>query len=109
MTNKVLTNFRDHPALRFDDHQSVFKIDDKVYLIREGVVRQIIPQSIRRTNVGEPYRTIVRFYFTFIEDKVNSLDMESMDFIPKDEKQLQELFNEPQTLIESLDKVGLLS
>lgn len=37
MSNKVIENFRDHPSLRCDDSKFIFKIDDKVYLIREGI------------------------------------------------------------------------
>jgi hypothetical protein len=116
MNNKVLTNFRDHPSLRYDDPQSVFKIDDKVYLIKEDVVRQIRPLSIRHTNLGEPYAKLVRlnyffaaeehlFDFTDVLDKQHQL---YIDFAPEDEEALRQLLDQPTTLIESLNKAGLL-
>jgi hypothetical protein len=107
MNNKVLTNFRDHPSLRYDDPQSLFKIDDKVYLISEGVVRQIMPRQMVNTNIGEPYKALTRFYFVFADDSQKTY-MESIDFAPKHEESLRQLLEEPQTLMESLDKVGLL-
>jgi hypothetical protein len=116
MTNKVLTNFRDHPSLRFDDPKSVFKIDDKVYLISEGVVRQILPQSVQLTNIGEPYRNLVRLNYFFaaeahlfdFTDVLNEQHQLCIDFAPEDEEALRQLINEPKTLMESLDKAGLL-
>jgi hypothetical protein len=87
MNNKVLTNFRDHPSLRHDDPKSIFKIDDKVYLISDGVVRQIIPTRIARTNIGEPYRDLVRLYFQGEEYEV------CIDFAPEDEEALRQLLS----------------
>jgi hypothetical protein len=93
MNNKVLTNFRDHPSLRFDDPKSVFKIDDKVYLIREGEVSRIIPVKVVDTNIGEPYKDLVRFYF-YEDDGTQWL--EGIDFAPEDEEALRQLIN-PET------------
>ena len=87
MTNHVLTNFRDHPSLRHDDPQSVFKIDGKVYLISGGVVQQIFPTKIARTNIGEPYRDLVRLYFQGEEYEV------CIDFAPEHEEALRQLLN----------------
>jgi hypothetical protein len=107
MNNKVLTNFRDHPTLRFDDLKSVFKIDDKVYLISEGVVRQILPRQLLNINTGKPYGVLTRFYFVFADDS-GSAYMEFIDFSPEHKKALRRLFDEPQTLMESLDRARLL-
>jgi hypothetical protein len=93
MNNKVLTNFRDHPSLRFDDPKSVFKIDDKVYLIREGEVSRIIPVKVVDTNIDEPYKDLVRFYF-YEDDGTQWL--EGIDFAPEDEEALRQLIN-PET------------
>jgi Mg2+ and Co2+ transporter CorA len=116
MDNKVLTNFRDHPSLRFNDPQSVFKIDDKVYLISEGVVRQIKPKSVQLTNIGEPYRNLVRLNYFFsaeahlfdFTDVLNEQHQLCIDFAPEDEEALRQLLDQPTTLIESLNKAGLL-
>ena len=92
INNKVLTNFRDHPSLRYDDPQSVFKIDDKVYLISEGVVRQIIPAHIAHTNIGEPYAKLVRLYFLFADDDTVKLEYEEcIDLAPEHEEALRQL------------------
>lgn len=94
MSNKVISNFRDHPSLRYDDPQSVFKIDDKVYLISEGVVRQIIPAHIAYTNIGEPYAKLVRLYFLFADENTVKLEYEEgIDFAPEDEEALRQLLN----------------
>lgn len=92
MNNRVLTNFRDHPALRFNDEKLLFKIDDKVYLISEGVVRQIIPAHISHTNIGEPYAKLVRLYFLFADENTAKLEYEEcIDFAPEDEEALRQL------------------
>lgn len=88
MNNRVLTNFRDHPTLRYDDPQSVFKIDGKVYLIRENKVSKIIPVKVIHTNIGEPYRDLVRFYF-YEDDGTQWL--EGIDFAPEHEEALRQL------------------
>lgn len=94
MSNCVLTNFRDHPALRYDDPQSVFKIDDKVYLISEGTVRQILPAHIAQNNIGEPYAKLVRLYFLFADDNTEKLEYEEcIDFDPEHEEALRQLIN----------------
>lgn len=92
MNNRVLTNFRDHPSLRYDDPQSVFKIDDKVYLISEGVVRQITPLSIRQTNLGEPYVNLIYLFFLFADAEPEEHPYEeAIYFAPEHEKALREL------------------
>lgn len=94
MNNHVLSNFRDHPSLRFDDHQSVFKIEDKVYLITEGTVREIIPKSVRLTNLGEPYVKLIYFFFLFSDaEPVEHPYEEAIYFDPEDEEALRQLIN----------------
>lgn len=101
MTNKVLSNFRDHPTMQFDDEQLVFKIDDKLYLIREGVVRQIIPKSVQLTNIGDPYRDLVRLNYFFaaeshlfdFTDALNEQHQLCIDFAPEHEEALRQLIN----------------
>lgn len=91
MNNRVLSNFRDHPSLRYDDSQSVFKIDNKVYLISEGVVRQIIPKSVQLNNIGDPYRDLVRLNYFFASeshlfdftDVLNEQHQLGIDFAPR--------------------------
>jgi hypothetical protein len=85
--NKVLTNFRDHPSLRF-----------------EGVVRQIIPKSVQLTNIGEPYRNLVRLNYFFaaeaylfdFTDVLNEQHQLCIDFAPEDEETLRQLIS-PET------------
>lgn len=92
--NKVLTNFRDHPSLRYDDPKSIFKIDGKVYLISEGVVRQITPLSTRQTNLGEPYVTLIYLFFLFADaEPVEHPYEEAIYFDPEDEEALRQLIN----------------
>lgn len=103
MNNRVLKNFRDHQALHFDDEKLVFKIDDKVYLISEGVVRQIIPKSVQLTNIGEPYHKLVRLGYFFASephlfDFTPLLDEQEylwscIDFAPEHEEALRQLLN----------------
>jgi hypothetical protein len=94
MNNKVLTNFRSHPTLRFDNHQSVFKIENKVYLISEGVVRQIIPQRICQTNIGEPYMNLLYLFYIFADvEPEDSTYGESIYFAPKHEEALRQLLS----------------
>ena len=93
MNNKVLTNFRDHPSLRFDPEQLVFKIDDKVYLIREGVVSRILPQSVQLTSIGEPYRNLVRLNYFFTAEVHDEYYCLIIDFAPEHEEALRQLLS----------------
>jgi hypothetical protein len=77
---KPVTNYRDHPALKYDYQQSVFVIEQKMYLLTEDCVVRIMPLSLDRTNIGEPYAELVRFSFE-IDEKV---EVESLDIDPKD-------------------------
>ena len=111
MNNKVLTNFRNHPTMQFDDEQLVFKIDDKVYLISEDVVRQIKPKSVQLTNIGESYRNLVRLNYFFsaeaylfdFTDVLNEQHQLCIDFAPEHEEALRQLIN-PETDAEK--KIG---
>jgi hypothetical protein len=94
MNNKVLTNFRDHPSFRFDEPQSVFKIDDKVYLIREGVVRPILPSYIDEDNIGEPYKKLIYLYFIFGDEVIGVYStLERICFAPEHEEALRQLLS----------------
>ena len=92
-TTPVITNFRDHPSLRYDDCKLVFKIDDKTYLISEKAVRQIIPKSIFLTNIGEPYKSLVRLTFVFVDEDVNTEYDEVIDFDSDYEEELRGLLH----------------
>jgi hypothetical protein len=89
--NKVFKNYRDHPALRYDGLRLVFKIDDKVFLIEDGIVKHIKVVSIQETNIGEPYRKLVRL--TFITFNADNLDVyeDYIDFHISDQQDLIEL------------------
>lgn len=89
--NKVFKNYRDHPALRYDGLRLVFKIDDKVFLIEDGIVKHIKVVSFIETNIGEPYRKLVRL--TFISFDVDNLDVyeDCIDFHISDQQDLIEL------------------
>jgi hypothetical protein len=93
MSNKVLTNFRNHHSLHFDPEQLVFKIDDKVYLISEGVVSRILPQSVQLTSIGEPYRNLVRLNYFFSAEVHGENYCLSIDFAPEHEKALRQLLS----------------
>lgn len=85
--NKVIENFRDHPSLKHDSAKLVFKIDAKLYSIIDGIVRQIIPVSIRSTNIGEPYRDLLRLKFVFVDGKDNKHE-EHIDLLNNEENNL---------------------
>lgn len=73
---KPIQNFRDHPSLQYDSHQSIFTIKQKLYLHTEQYIRRIIPVKIQRTTIGDPFRELARFVFVIggNEDSTN-LDM----------------------------------
>ena len=74
---KPIQNFRDHPLLQCDSHQSIFTIEQKLYLHTEQYIRRIIPVRIQRTtDIGDPFRELARFVFIIggNEDSTN-LDM----------------------------------
>lgn len=71
--NKVFENYRDHPTLRYNGLRLVFKIDDKVFLIEDGIVKHIKVVSIQETNIGEPYKKLVRL--TYISFNADNLDV----------------------------------
>jgi hypothetical protein len=76
---KPITNYRDHPTLKYDSQQSVFVIEQKMYLLTEDCVVRIVPLSLDRTNIGEPYAELVRFSFKIDEQ----IEIESLDIDPK--------------------------
>jgi hypothetical protein len=96
MNSRVLTNFRDHPSLRFDDAKSVFKIEGKLYLLSEGVVQEIIPKGIQKDNIGEPYRNLVNLNFVFKDSTLNDWNFYRIHFAPEDEQALRQLIS-PET------------
>lgn len=87
--SKVFENYREHPALEYDDHELVFKIDARVYIIRNGFINQIIPTAVRKTNIGDPYRDLCRLCFVCTDnsDKYE----ECIDFDFKFEDDLKQL------------------
>jgi hypothetical protein len=62
-----------------------------VYLIKEDVVRQIRPLSIRHTNLGEPYAKLVRLNYFFSAEVHDENYRLSIDFAPEHGKALREL------------------
>jgi hypothetical protein len=90
--NKVFENFRDHPGLRDDSTQFVFKIDQNMYLISDGILRKIIPKAIRRTNIGEPYANLVRLEFVYADNADDEYG-ECVDFSPDHETELRQLIS----------------
>ena len=87
---KVIENYRHHPTLQYDSLKIVFKIEKKVYLIIDGIIRQIIPKGTRHTNIGEPYAELVRLEFVFVDDADNEYG-ECIDFDPAFEAELLEV------------------
>lgn len=77
---KPIQNFRDHPALKHESHQSIFAIEQKLYLYNEECVRRIFALKIQRTNIGEPFCELARFIFVIGEDE-DSIDLD-VDDVP---------------------------
>jgi len=88
MSSKAVENYRDHPSLQNDSRQIVFKINGQVYLLINDTVRQIIPKDIYHTNIGEPYRKLVRLDFMFANDP-NDVCGGCIDFHPDREDDLR--------------------
>lgn len=77
---KLITNFRNHSALKYNSVQYIFNIGSGLYLLTEQEVRQILPDKIQYTNIGEPYHDLVRFnYRHIVEDKWDSIDIDPKD------------------------------
>lgn len=76
---KPINNFRDHPALKYDEQKSVFVIKystrPEMYLYTEKEVKRITPIAIKYTNIGEPYKELARFVF-LNEDEEDSIDID---------------------------------
>ena len=87
MKTTVIENFRDHLALRWNDPKYVFKLDDKIYLLEHGVIRQIISRGICHTNIGEPYAKLVRLDYVFADESDEEYPY-CIDFDPKYEEEL---------------------
>lgn len=85
---KPISNFRDHPALKYDEQRAVFvikhSIRSELYLYTEKEVKRILPLGLEYNNIGEPYKELVRFNFMSEGDK------DSIDIDPND---LQDLVN----------------
>lgn len=88
--NRVIENYRDHPTLRYDSIKIVFKIEGKVYAIIDDVVRQIIPRTVSLTNIGDPYRKLIRLEFVFADNPDDEYG-EYADFHPDFETELRQL------------------
>jgi hypothetical protein len=83
---KPINSFRNHPTLKYDDQVAIFVIkhSTEIYLFSSAEVKRILPLSIETTNVGEPYRELVRFNFRKEGEK---------NYIKIDPKDLQDLVN----------------
>jgi hypothetical protein len=76
---KPVSNYRDHPTLKYNCQQFVFAIKQKMYLLTEDCVVGIIPLSLDYTNIGEPYVELIRFSFEIVE----KAEVETLDIDPK--------------------------
>jgi len=85
---KPIENFRDHPYLKYDDKRAVFIIKysrrSEMYLYTKKEVKRILPLKIDYSNIGEPYKEMVRLTF---------LNEEKEDWIDIDSDDLQDLLN----------------
>ena len=85
---KPISNFRDHPALKYDDQRAVFVIKystrPELYLYTEKEVKRILPLGLSYDNLGDPYKELVLFKFR------NEDEEDSMKIDPRD---LQDLVN----------------
>lgn len=80
---KPISNFRDHPARKYDEQRAVFVIKystrPEMYLYTEKEVKQIIPKTIIDTNVGEPYKELARLVFLNEGEEEDSIDIDPND------------------------------
>jgi hypothetical protein len=88
---KPINNFRDHPALKYDESKTIIVINSKysspeMYLVTDKDVVGITPIEVQHTNIGEPYRDLARFIFRIDREKED----DSIDIDPND---LQDLIN----------------
>lgn len=85
---KPINNFRNHRTLRYDEQLTIFvvkhSIRPEIYLLNSSEVKRILPLSIEATNIGEPYRELVRFNFRNEGEE---------DYIKVDPNDLQDLVN----------------
>jgi len=85
---KPVTNFHDHPALRYDEQITVFVIKHSVkpelYLYTDEEVKRILPLGLSYDNVGDPYKELVLFKF---------MNESKEDYIKIDPNDLQDLVN----------------
>lgn len=89
--NKVFQNYRDHPSLKFDGLRLVFNLNNKVFLIEDGIVKNIEVTSIEETNIGEPFRKLVRLNFLNIGE--SGVYEDCIDFHISEQKDLEKLMN----------------
>ena len=71
---KPINKFRSHRALKHDEQKSVFVIRPEIYLSSSEEVNKILPLSIKRTTVGEPYKELVEFNFIIDEEEYIKID-----------------------------------
>ena len=85
---KPINNFRNHRGLKHDEQKSVFVIKHstrpEIYVSNSEEVNRILPLSIKRTAVGEPYKELVEFNF---------INEEEEDYIKINPNDLQDLVN----------------
>lgn len=85
---KPINNFRNHRALKYDEQQTIFVVKHstrpEIYLSNSREVKRILPLSIERTNIGEPFRELVKFNF---------INEEKEDYMRVDTDDLQDLVN----------------
>jgi len=90
---KPISDFRDHPALKYNERKLVFVIKystrPELYLFTEKEVKRILPIKLQYTNIGDPYKKLARFIFC------NEDEEDSMDINPND---LQDLVNMVQSI-----------
>jgi len=91
---KPISDFRDHPALKYNERKLVFVIEypprPKLYLFTEKEVKRILPIKLQYTNIGDPYKKLARFIFCNEEEEEDSMDINPND--------LQDLVNMVQSI-----------
>ena len=91
---KPISDFRDHPALKYNERKLVFVIKystrPELYLFTEKEVKRILPIKLQYTNIGDPYKKLARFIFCNEEEEEDSMDINPND--------LQDLVNMVQSI-----------
>ena len=70
-----LFSFSDHPSLDSEPITVIYALSNSLYWATPERLVKIEPDILRYTNMGEPYRELVRFDFkvepTFVDDSID--------------------------------------